>query len=343
VSLLIRAPVAWTRRGDVVENAVVLIEGGRIAHVGPASEAIEADEEMAGSWFLMPAGADRHVHVALSDPGAILAGGVTAVRDLGWPPEDVFPLADASDGPSFNGPRIVAAGPMLTAPGGYPSQAGWAPPGTALEVSDPEVARRAVEDLAARGAAAIKVALNAVAGPTLTDAVLLAVCDAAHGRGLPVTAHVQGRGQTERAMGAGIDELAHCPWEPLSDATVDSLARGVRIVSTLDIHSYGRDTRELRTAQDNLRRFVAGGGEVAYGTDLGNGAIPPGIHAREAAHLLAAGMSADQVLHAITANPLAPNAPADLIGLAGDPRENILALGAVRFVMKAGRIVRAEP
>ena len=55
----------------------------------------------------------------------------------------------------------------------------------------------------------------------------------------------------------------------------------MRIVSTLDIQSYGRDTPEIRTALDNLRRFHAAGGEVSYGTDLGNGPIPAGIHTRE--------------------------------------------------------------
>jgi len=343
MSLMIRAPMAWTRTGPALEDAVVVVEGPRIAHVGPASEPIEAEEEIAGAWFLMPAGADRHVQVALSDPGAVLAGGVTAVRDLGWTPDDVFSVAGASEGPSFNGPRIVAVGPILTAPGGYPSRARWAPPGTALEVRDPEHASTAVVDLAERGAAAIKVALNAEAGPTPPDAVLLAICDAARGRGLPVTAHVQGRGQTERAMGAGVAELAHCPWEPLAETTIEALSRGVRIVSTLDIHSYGRDTPEWRIALDNLHRFAAAGGEVAYGTDLGNGPIPPGLHVREAAHLLAAGLTPDDVLRAITAGPIAPGAPADLIGLDGDPREDVRALGRVRFVMKAGRVVVAQP
>ena len=49
--------------------------------------------------FLMPAVADRHVHIELSDPVAVLRGGVTAVRDLAWPPERIFPLADASEMP----------------------------------------------------------------------------------------------------------------------------------------------------------------------------------------------------------------------------------------------------
>ena len=69
--------------------------------------------------FVMPAVADRHVHIELSDPAAVLRGGVTAVRDLAWPPERIFPLADASEMPSYNGPLIRAAGPMNVPSGSF--------------------------------------------------------------------------------------------------------------------------------------------------------------------------------------------------------------------------------
>jgi len=340
VRTVIRPAVVWCAPGVLHEDGRVVVEGGRVAYVGPPADAPEAEASEGGDWFLMAGGVDRHVHVGLSDPGAILLGGVVAVRDLGWPPDHIFPLADASDGPAFNGPRIIAAGPMLTAISGYPTRAGWAPEGTGLEVADADGAAAAVRALADRGAGAIKVALNADAGPTLGDRELVAICQAARGRGLRVTAHVQGRGQAERALGAGVDELAHCPWEPLSDAVIAGLARSVRIVSTLDMHSHGRDTPALRAAASNLRRFREAGGAVVYGTDLGNGPIPPGLHAGEALHLRAAGMAPEEVLQAMTAGPLAPGAPADLVGLAGDPREDLAALGRVRFVMRSGRVIR---
>src|SRR5205823_1230182 len=130
-----------------------------------------------------------------------LAGGVVAVRDLGWPPETILAAADASENPGFDGPLIRAVGPIITCRGGYPSQAGWAPDGTALEVSGPESASAAVEDvLAQSGLSVIKIALNADAGPSLTDEELVAVCDAAHDRDAIVTCHAQGRGQVERAL-----------------------------------------------------------------------------------------------------------------------------------------------
>jgi imidazolonepropionase-like amidohydrolase len=321
----------------------VVCEGGRIEWVGSARLAPRADDELEVDGFLMRAAADRHVHIGLADPGAVLLGGVTAVRDLAWPPDVIFPLADASELPTFNGPVIRAAGPMITAPGGYPTADGWAPPGTGLEIPGAEEAATAVQVLADRGAAAIKVSLNAEAGPTPTDGELAAIVQAAGERGLPVTAHVQGVGQAERALGAGVNEFAHCPWsERLSESVLEAAAKAVRIVSTLDIWSFGNVTPELRTAADNMARFRAAGGTVVYGTDLGNGAIPPGIDVREVLLLReTVGMTADEILEALVAGPLESGGPADLIALARDPREDLTALGDLKLVIRAGRVITA--
>jgi imidazolonepropionase-like amidohydrolase len=227
---------------------------------------------------------------------------------------------------------------MLTAPGGYPTRAGWAPEGTALEVTA-DAAAAAVDDLAERGVAAIKVSLNADAGPTPDDATLLAIVDAARRHDLPVTAHAQGTGQVDRALGAGIDELAHTPWTRLADDVVGQAAQRLRFVSTLDILSFGADTVELRIALDNLRRFLAAGGEVVYGTDLGNGSIPAGIHVRELVLLREAGLDPDGVLAALTRAPLEPGAPADLVVLAGDPLEDLHAFERIAAVFRGGRRV----
>lgn len=340
--LSIRAPKAWLGPGRLVEDARIVCVDGLISAAGTAVEVVdEADEEVAVEGFLMPAAADRHVHVELSDPAAVLRGGVTAVRDLAWPADRIFPLADLSEAPSFDGPLIRACGPMLTSAGGYPTAAAWAPEGTGRPISGVEDAARATRDLCAAGAVAIKVSLNADAGPTPSDAELLAIVEAAHETRVPVTVHAQGPGQVERALGAGVEELAHAPWTPLTDDVVRAAAVGLRIVSTLDIHGYGRDTTELDVALDNLRRFVEAGGEVVYGTDLGNGAIPPGIHARECALLLEAGMTPEQLLVALTRAPLAAGTPADLVALRRDPFETAEAFAERLLVVRGGRVVAA--
>lgn len=340
-TLLVRAAAAWLGPGKVLNDVAVVCRGGEVSWVGSSRLAPEANDELEVDGFLMPAVADRHVHIGLADPGAVLLGGVTAVRDLAWPPDVIFGMADASEMPTFNGPLIRAAGPMLTGPGGYPTADRWAPPGTGLEVRGADEAAKAVLALADRGAAAVKVSLNAEAGPTPTDAELASIVQAAHQRGLPVTAHVQGKGQAERALGAGVDEFAHCPWtERLSDRVIEAAAKTMRIVSTLDIWSYGKVTPELRTAADNLARFRAAGGTVVYGTDLGNGPIPPGIDVREALLLHeTVGMTPDEILEAMVIGPLQPGAPADLIALARSPLEGLDALGDMKLVVRAGRVV----
>ena len=190
---------------------------------------------------------------------------------------------------------------------------------------------------------ALPISLNAEAGPTPTDGELAAIVQAAGERGLPVTAHVQGVGQAERALGAGVSEFAHCPWsERLSESVLEVAAKAVRIVSTLDIWSFGNVTSELRTATDNMARFRAAGGTVVYGTDLGNGAIPPGIDVREVLLLReTVGMTPDEILEALVAGPLQSGAPTDLIALARDPREDLTALGDLKLVIRAGRVVTA--
>jgi imidazolonepropionase-like amidohydrolase len=267
---------------------------------------------------------------------------VTAVRDLGWPPEVVLPMAETSESPSFNGPLIRAVGPILTCPDGYPTRAGWAPAGTGLEVRGADEAAAAVgRVLDASGTPVVKVALNSDAGPTMGDRELLAICDAAHAREAIVTVHAQGRGQVERALGAGVDEFAHCPWsERLSDDLIHALAKRTRIVSTLDIHSFGASTPELTLALDNLRRFLLAGGAVAYGTDLGNRAIPPGIHPGEIAHLFRAGLAPEGILRAVTFRPLDPGEPADLVALGQNPLETMDAYSEVLMVVRGGRRAR---
>src|SRR6266511_1744381 len=277
--LAVRAPIAWLGPGRLAEDIAIVLQGGRVAFAGPARDLAvtaagergretlsghpappEPDQEIRVDGFVIPGVVDRHVHIGLSDPGAVVAAGVTAVRDLGWPPEVAFPLADASESPSFNGPLIRAVGPMITCRGGYPTRSGWAPPGTGREVDGPNEASRATREILGRsGVAVVKVALNVDAGQTLSDEELVAVCDAAHQADAIVTAHCQGKGQVERALGAGVDELAHCPWtERLSEDTIgrwrDAFASCPPWTSTLTGGRLPSSARPQRTSVGSSRR-----------------------------------------------------------------------------------------
>src|SRR5437763_13232981 len=111
-----RAPLGWLGPGRLMDNVSVVIDRDTIAYAGESRGAPSSEVTVLLDGVLLPAVADRHVHMGLADPGAVLLGGVTAVRDLAWPVSEIFPLADASEGPSFNGPLVRAGGPMITAP-----------------------------------------------------------------------------------------------------------------------------------------------------------------------------------------------------------------------------------
>ncbi|GAB2826015.1 hypothetical protein GCM10027022_16040 [Alpinimonas psychrophila] len=261
---------------------------------------------------------DAHVHLGLIDQTLLLAGGIGRVQELGWIPEVAAQWradadAAASTDPGTGGyPEISIAGAFLTAPGGYPSDRAWAPAGAVRAVQSVADAGNidalaAVAEQVAVGASVIKVTLNSDAGPVLDDATLAAIVLSASSAQLRVVAHVEGIGQCARAIAARVDVLAHTPFtESIPDALLkQAVVQGQQWISTIDIHGYGtpdaRQTVSRDIALDNLRRFVDLGGIVIYGTDLGNGKLPVGVNAREVRALQGAGMSADDVMVAMTA------------------------------------------
>ena len=247
---------------------------------------------------VLPGFLDAHVHIALIDPAQLTAGGIARVLDLGgWTPPGSS--AEAL-------PEAVFAGRFLAAPGGYPSGRSWAAAGSVCVVARATDAAAAVDDQLALGASVIKVTLNSVAGPVLPRDVLAAIVGRAHDRGAPVVAHAEGAGQSRRAFEAGVDALAHTPFsERLGDELIEAMAGRMAWISTLDIHGWGEPTDDFYRAGDNLRRFHRAGGQVLYGTDLGNGPLPVGLNRREIDALLGAGLSGDDVLRSLTMAHLA--------------------------------------
>jgi len=354
--LVIRGGSALVGRDlDPLPNALIAIHGERIASIETDLGAASVDGAAvvdATHLTLLPGFIDAHVHIGFFDPADLLMGGVTTVRDLGWPPDEIFRLAERSRDPLFSGPDIVAAGPMLTVKRGYPTRAAWAPPGTGRVVTSPDDAADAVRQIAERGASVVKVALNAAVGPTLDLPTLTAIVDAAHERGLKTTGHVYGLGELEKALDAGLDELAHMLMseERIPDEVIDRMVgQQMTVVPTLSIR-FGQD-RAL--AIENLARFRAAGGHVVYGTDLGNEGPRPGIDPTEVRAMAAAGFSGVDIVRSATVDSaawlglhrkgaLAADADADVIGVAGDPVTDPSCLADVRLVVRRGRVVK-EP
>jgi imidazolonepropionase-like amidohydrolase len=239
---------------------------------------------------------DFHVHLDLVDPNAVAAGGLSRVLDLG-----------AAGPVSAGAVEVATAGKMLTAIGGYPSTRPWAVGGLFREVGDGEVDAAVAEQVAA-GATVIKIALNVDTGSVWSDETLAAVVAAAHASGRKVVAHVEGAGQSARAAAAGVEAFAHTPFtERLDDELIAHLAAGTTWISTLRIHT----GTHRKTAIDNLRRFRMAGGDILYGTDMGNGPSSGGVERDELEALVEAGLTDDDLVAALTGGSLLPPLPFD--------------------------------
>ncbi len=327
------AGTVWTG-GDAQPQPgwVVLIDPtGLVDLIGPAAQVdLPTDVRRiggSGSW-IGPGVVDAHVHLAFGTPEEALRHGVVGLRDLGAPPALARSLRAAGDG-STDGPRVRVAGPLLTAPGGYPSRS-WGRDGFARFVDSPAAARAAVDELARDGVDVVKVALEPAGGqpvPSLDD--VRAVVDTAHAAGLRVTAHALGAEMVRRALDAGVDELCHTPTERMAPADVERIAAaGVTVVSTLGTFCAIGD---CSGAIANAAALVAAGVPLVYGTDLGNAGTRPGVDPAELERLADSGLGPLGALRAATegsaallgdpsvTGQIAVGEPATLVVLPADP------------------------
>jgi imidazolonepropionase-like amidohydrolase len=346
-------------------DAAVLIEGTRIAAVGSRQRVSIPNEaqvmDVQGATIL-PGLINAHVHAAYSESTlkAWAAGGVTTVRDLGngGRRSELFALRDRVQAKPACA-RLVAAGPMVTVPGGYPIVP-WGVSG--LTVTSVDDARQKVGALLDDGADVIKVALESGATfgreiPMLSPAEAAAIVALAHERGTVVSAHVTAARDVEVALDAGVDDLAHMVVDGLPDALIERVVEaGVYWVPTLELwdgvsRAQGIDLD--RRAVRNLERYVAAGGKVALGTDYAgyDTAFQLGTPMREVELMLQAGMSPLQILVAATRNAaqvcnlgseigtLEPGKRADILVVEDDPLQDVQALTQTRWVFRDGVLI----
>ena len=344
----------------VLERHAVAVSGDRIEAVTPADRLSGPGQPIRFSGTLLPGFIDLHAHLRLGQvpPDIVLRHGLTTVRETGGP------LLPPSGGDGRL--RVLAAGPILTAPGGYPIPVFG--PGTGLEMQDERAARNAVAELVQGGAAFIKIALEPGQSPGAPWTrhqsaapppwpippleVVQAIVGEAHAHGLIVAAHLSGPEGAALALDAGVDEWAHVPCDPLPAGLVArAAAAGVRVVSTLDTLSH------CTGVFGNARQLAEAGIELLYGTDLGHTDVPWGIDAQELelmVHTAGGVRTPLEVLSAVTARAgehlgLAPlgklvkDAPADLIGIHGNPLEQFKPLEYPELVVSGGVAVVEPP
>ena len=310
----------------------VVVQRGLVTSVladTPSSSELPRDARVvdaAGRW-LVPGFIDSHVHAAYFPAAAGLpAKGVVAAVDLGMPLRSM--------GQPVPNLTLVVAGPLITSPGGYPMNS-WGRDGYGLPITQPAEASAIVEDLVAKGARVVKLALV-----DLREDLARAVVEAAHARRLLVAAHALDEANAALGARVGCDVLAHTPVEPLTPATLEAW-RGRVVISTLA--AFGASPSAIA----NLKALREHGVTVLYGTDLGN-TTRVGIDGDEVKAMLRSGMSLADVIASATVVParvwglegfgtVAAQQRASFFLTAEDPRLKVEALTAPIRVFVDGR------
>ncbi|MGD9906139.1 MAG: amidohydrolase family protein [Vicinamibacterales bacterium] len=360
-----------------IENATVVVSGGRITQVGPAASvtapAGATRVDLAGK-TVMPTIVDTHVHLGTTRE-ALVADlrrrayfGVGAAMSLGLdPPGDPFTVRAA---PPAGAARYFLAGRGITMPEpGRTDVPYW--------VKSPDDARAAVKEQAALKVDFIKIWVDARDGKyeKMPPPIYSAVIEEAHAAGLRVAAHIFNLSDAKGLLEAGIDAFAHGIRDVDADDEVVALIKArpdvVLIPNMPDrgvVADYGwlkgslpddevaklqagaTDRPQVHAAWSiqgrNLKKLSDAGMTITVGTD-GNTAWAPHVEMED---MVAAGMTPAQVIVAATRNgaaflriedsgTIAAGKSADLLVLDANPLDDIRNTRRIAAVYLRGQAV----
>jgi imidazolonepropionase-like amidohydrolase len=326
----------------VVTDALIVIDGDRIARLASAAEPVPKTAEVIDlrKYVLLPGLIDLHTHMTYywdRQPGTrplgqrrrpavtvflaqenarrTLETGVTTVRDLGAANDTDFAMRDLIAMGAMQGPRMIVAGQGISAP----RQASG---------PDPDGMRAAAEERIRNGSDWIKVyasrgSFDSVdTTQTLTFDEMKAIVDVSHAAGHKVAIHSYGASGVKDAVRAGADSVEH--GIDLDDETLaEMVKRGTVWVPTIDHNRYYVDAKDeygfkpeaipplQEYIQKNLeatRRAVKAGVKIGMGSDAVYSMF--GQNTRELGWFVKAGMTTEQALATATTTA------ADLLGMA---------------------------
>ena len=228
---------------DPVRNTLVVVEGSRIAHVGPAVSPIrpESPDDTvidATGKFILPGLIDAHCHISLHQGalpgvrytssaefctlwaahaiGRVLRAGVTSIAVPGGKWFTDVTVREAVEGGLLEGPRMVVAGRALSNYGGifdpdpYPASEGTPADTAGVLCNTRDEFIRETRKQCKRGVDLIKIADSTWGDvQTVAEDEIAAVVDEAHRHNVKVTIHSRGSTSTRAAARAGVDLIYH--------------------------------------------------------------------------------------------------------------------------------------
>ncbi|MGE3616758.1 MAG: amidohydrolase family protein [Gemmatimonadales bacterium] len=383
-TIVLRGGLLWDGTGAPARAATVVVTGSRVASVlPPNATGWPRDAEVidiAGK-LVMPGLIDLHTHLdyrmtetsddrAWSPADGALRGlerlryfiesGITTVRDVASAGDTPFLLKRWLAEGRIVGPRVLAAGSLITGRGGHGAEVDverGRPLPSVVEASGPDEWRQAVREQFRKGADLIKVASH------FSEAEIHAAVEEAHELGLKVTADAE-TFYIERAVHAGVDMIEH-PL-PRTDETIRLMKdRGTaadptlipyHIIFSLSGGYFGTTSRRF-TFSDSanravVRRMKEAGIPLGIGTDLVVDwyRYLPWPYLEELRQVAALGFTTQEVLTMATRGnaelldmgerlgTIVPGKLADLLVVAGRPDQRLDDLTRVDLVIRDGRV-----
>jgi len=369
----------------------VRLGAGRILSISERKPDVGADVQYIDGvgCTLVPGLIDSHVHLAgvLRSDGRLVdvesrlaadaldvaralsriaAGGITGLRDCGFPNHSVFAVRIAAERGQFLAPRMALSGRAICATGGHGAS-------LSTEVDGPDATRRAVRSELKAGAEWIKLMVTggtATPGEAVTDVQLtidemsVAVAEA-HARGRKVSAHCSNSEGTRLALVAGVDSIEH--GIALDDESVELMVeRRVWLSSTVrctqiegeagpdsGIPAFIREKAGpiYRQQMQSFQRALAAGVPIVASTDAEQPyfALSAASLVDELAVLVSLGMEPMAAIGAATwqaatmlgwagsVGRVRPDLAADLLLVEGNPLVDLHLLARPREVFVAGR------
>jgi imidazolonepropionase-like amidohydrolase/ABC-type multidrug transport system permease subunit len=270
-SRLIRNARLFLGDGSVVESGSILVRGGKIAEIytgaPPDPKELNADPIEASGKTVLPGLVDVHVHLvapggvpdasyrpsAKWDEGSLAAylyAGVTAVKSVGDPINDVLQARTIVNSGQRLGAELFLVGPLFTAENGHGTEYFKQVPAQYRDLAlaqftrlpkTPEEARAMVDALKKQGVDGVKAVLESGSTGTvfnrLDPNILNAIATESRAQNLPITVHTGDARDVADALKAGVNGIEHGSFrERIPDELFAQMAKaGVAYDPTLSV------------------------------------------------------------------------------------------------------------